>query len=155
LFIKYREWFNTSCEATGELPSILQFTKFHFRLHKSSPIVPILSRANPVHATLSLQKFRKKLIKNCFYRLNTGNLCTELVYNIALNNSEYIAQSNLMINELRISNNLHESASCTTMHITIIITFWYATYLKQEIRLCVINLYYILHFLLALRRYLG
>jgi hypothetical protein len=48
-----------NCAATQEPPSILWNPKFQYRIHKSSPLIPILSHINPIH---TIPSYKPKII---------------------------------------------------------------------------------------------
>jgi hypothetical protein len=62
-------WKAASCAATQELPSILWNQMVHYHVHRSPPLVPVLSQIQGIHPGLRpFVKFRNKLImvRTCY-----------------------------------------------------------------------------------------
>jgi hypothetical protein len=62
-------WEAVNCAATQELPSILRNPKVHHGVHKSPPLVPILSQIDPVHTIPFYISLRSILILSTHLRL--------------------------------------------------------------------------------------
>jgi hypothetical protein len=70
-------WEAASCAVTQELISILWNPKFHYRVHKSPPLVSILSQINPVHTIPFYHSLIPKL-KLFIESHTTDNVCNRI-----------------------------------------------------------------------------
>jgi hypothetical protein len=65
-------WGAANCAAPQELPSILWKPKVQYRVHKSPPLVPILSHINPIHSIPSYLRSVLKLSTHLRLGLPSG-----------------------------------------------------------------------------------
>jgi hypothetical protein len=93
-------WQAAGCAATQEIPSILWDPKVHYRVHKSSLLVPTLSQINPVHTTHLISP-RSILILSTHLRL--GNSSGIFPSGFLINNLYRFLYSPIMQHSLLIS----------------------------------------------------
>jgi hypothetical protein len=72
-----------TCAATQELPSVLWNPKVHYRIHKSPPLVPILSQSDAVHTIPScLSKIYFTIVPHLRLGLPSGPFPSEFRTNV-------------------------------------------------------------------------
>jgi hypothetical protein len=67
-----RYWEAANCAVTQELLSILWSLKFHYRVHKSAPLVPILCQIDSVHTNPSYLRSILILSTHLYFGLPSG-----------------------------------------------------------------------------------
>jgi hypothetical protein len=92
------------CAAIQELPSILWNPKVHYHVHKSPPLVPILSHINPIHTIPSYLRSILVLFTHLLLGLPSGlvpsGFLTYILYAFLLSHIRATFPSHLTLLEL-------------------------------------------------------
>jgi hypothetical protein len=94
-------WEAANFAATKEIPSSLWNPKVHYHVHKSPPLVPILSKINPIHTILAyLSKIHFNIVHpptSCSSQLS---LCYNKQTKIELHTQNLVDLVNRMLKEI-------------------------------------------------------
>jgi hypothetical protein len=91
-------WEAANCAATQELPSILRNPKVHYHVHKSPPLVPILSHINPIHTIPSyFSKIHNSIVLHLRLGLPPCGFPTNVLYAFLLSRIRAACPAHLIL----------------------------------------------------------